>query len=262
MPRGDPARKATVPDPPPGTGGQARAAEVTATCCGATAGWPGPGAAGAVNCATPAMVPSASSTTPAGTRWTGLTAGHRIPTEPAGPRPWGRESPRTRRPGGSPGRTAPRRRTGRTRALSRGRAIAGATSRAAPRAARAAASARRRRGRPRMACGRPGRRGMRRAAADRCSRPGRTACAGPASACWRGPAACRVRGWPCRDRPSLRRRGAGTADLVPGRASAKTTRTAAASAARLRSRASSLRVITRWPPPAGSTKPCAHPSTG
>ena len=56
--------------------------------------------------------------------------------------------------------------------------------------------------------------------------------------------------------------GAGTADLVPGRASAKTIRTAAASAPRLRSRASSSRLMTRCPPPAGRTKPCAHPSTG
>src|SRR5271154_4910899 len=43
----DAAMKATWPGPPPGTGGQARVAELTATCCGAT--WAGAFAAGAVD---------------------------------------------------------------------------------------------------------------------------------------------------------------------------------------------------------------------
>ena len=56
--------------------------------------------------------------------------------------------------------------------------------------------------------------------------------------------------------------GAGTGDLVPGRASTKATSRAAASKPRLTFLAVSLRVMTSRPPPAGSTKPCAHPSTG
>src|SRR5690349_6452485 len=56
--------------------------------------------------------------------------------------------------------------------------------------------------------------------------------------------------------------GTGTEDLEPGRASTKTTSRAAASAPRLRFLAVSLRVITRWPPPAGRVKPCAQPLTG
>ena len=140
---GDPAMKATLPDPPPWTGGQARAAEVTATCCGAMAAWPGPGAAGAAgpaSCAAAAMPPSASSTTPAGTRWIGLTAGHRIPTEHAGPRSSDRGSPRARglrrRPGRSPWSAADGHRTARARAVWPVPASDARASRAARRAGR------------------------------------------------------------------------------------------------------------------------------
>src|SRR6266567_8610180 len=56
--------------------------------------------------------------------------------------------------------------------------------------------------------------------------------------------------------------GAATEDLEPGRASTNAASRAAASPPRLRFLAVSLRVMTRRPPPAGSTKPCAQPSTG
>src|SRR5580693_10789669 len=87
---GGPATNATVPDPLPWTGGQARAAEVTAVRRGSMTAWLAAVGAGRSNCAALPMAPSASSTTPAGTRWTGLMAGHRIPTATPGPLPRGR----------------------------------------------------------------------------------------------------------------------------------------------------------------------------
>src|SRR3984885_2182718 len=104
----DAAMKATWPGPPPGTGGQARVAELTATRCAAT--WAGAfaGAVDAVSCAAPAIAPTASRTTPAGISWIGLMAGHRSPTGRASPRSSGLGLPRGpgRWPGwdrGSPG---------------------------------------------------------------------------------------------------------------------------------------------------------------
>src|SRR5271166_4523430 len=67
-PTGGSAISATGPEPLPWTGGQARAAEVTATCRVTAAAESGPGAAGRTSCAAPAMTPSAASTAPAGTR--------------------------------------------------------------------------------------------------------------------------------------------------------------------------------------------------
>ena len=63
-----PAISATGPEPLPCAGGQARAAEVTATCLVTAAAEAGPGAAGRTRCAAPAMTPSATSTAPAGAR--------------------------------------------------------------------------------------------------------------------------------------------------------------------------------------------------
>ena len=62
-----PPINATGLEPLPWAGGQARAAEVTATCR-VTVAEADPGAAGWVSCAAPAMTPSAARTTPAGTR--------------------------------------------------------------------------------------------------------------------------------------------------------------------------------------------------
>jgi hypothetical protein len=65
---GAPAISATWAVPPLGAGGQARTAELTATCLGAALSWLVVAGAGLSNCATPAMTPSASTTTPAGTK--------------------------------------------------------------------------------------------------------------------------------------------------------------------------------------------------
>src|SRR5205807_5478555 len=77
-----PARSATGAAPPPGAGGQARAAEVTGTCRTAAGEDAGPRVAGRCavagwpSWATPPMAPSATRTAAAGTRWTARISRH------------------------------------------------------------------------------------------------------------------------------------------------------------------------------------------
>ena len=77
-----PASSATGAAPPPGAGGQARAAEVTGTCRVAAGEDAGPRVAGRCavagwpSRATPPMAPSATRTAAAGTRWTARISPH------------------------------------------------------------------------------------------------------------------------------------------------------------------------------------------
>src|SRR5690242_5012201 len=91
-----PPSRVTGAEPPPGAGGQARAAEVTATCLVAVAEAAGRGAAGWSSWATPPMAASATRTAAAGTRWLALISRHRLAGGAAACRAWPRAGRRAR----------------------------------------------------------------------------------------------------------------------------------------------------------------------